>query len=210
MCCAVVVELTGKNTRGACVIFRRPIFPSLIFLDGKPAADGVGFIDQPFGIADNFGGARMFLDAEARITCAGSTGASDLAVMMQGQRAGTFPQAHFSKSTHHVKDEVVRRCAALMEQKIDMPPSMDVLAAEVGISVRQLDRRFNQAMGQSPSRYFRSMRLSYARWRLTHTTDRIAEIAADAGFSDSAHFYREFRKSYGTSPSLYRQSSNAV
>ncbi|MFG6627879.1 helix-turn-helix domain-containing protein [Sulfitobacter sp. 1A09368] len=44
--------------------------------------------------------------------------------------------------------------------------------------------------------------------RLTHTTDRIAEVAADAGFADSAHFHREFRKSYGTSPSLYRQSSN--
>ena len=172
---------------------------------------------------------RIFLDAGARITCAGSTGASDLALhlihrhcgseyaqqsirhmMMQGQRAGTFPQAHFSKSTHDVKDEVVRRCAALMEQKINMPPSMDVLAAEVGISVRQLDRRFNQAMGQSPSRYFRSMRLSYALWRLTHTTDRIAEIAADAGFSDSAHFHREFRKSYGTSPNLYRRSSNTL
>lgn len=171
---------------------------------------------------------RIFLDAGRRITCAGSTGASDLALhlidrhcgsvyaqqairhmMMQGQRAASFPQAHFSKNIQHVKDEVVRRCAALMEQKINMPPPMDVLAAEVGISVRQLDRRFAKALGQTPARYFRAMRLSYAVWRLTHTTDAITQIAADAGFSDSAHFHREFRKAYGTAPRQYQQSTLA-
>lgn len=169
---------------------------------------------------------RIFLDAGARITCAGSTGASDLALhlidrhcgsvyaqqairhmMLQGQRAATFPQAHFSQNIQHVKDEAVRRCVALMEQKINTPTQTDVLATQVGLSARQLDRRFNRALGQSPARYFRAMRLSYALWRLTHTTDTIAQIAADAGFSDAAHFHREFRKTHGVAPRQYQNTA---
>jgi transcriptional regulator GlxA family with amidase domain len=41
---------------------------------------------------------------------------------------------------------------------------------------------------------------------LTHTTDTVAQISADTGFSDGAHFHREFRKQFGRSPKQYRQS----
>ena len=168
---------------------------------------------------------RIFLDAGDRITCAGSTGASDLALhllarhcgselaqqairhmMLQGQRADTFPQAHFTQNIQQVSDEVVRRCIHLMEQKLNTPPQIETLATQVGLSARQLDRRFIRAVGQSPGRYFRAMRLEYAAWQLTHTTGTVAQIASDAGFSDASHLHREFRKISDVAPHQYRSA----
>ena len=59
-------------------------------------------------------------------------------------------------------------------------------------------------LNQTPSRYFRDMRLRYGAWLLTHTTDKIAQIAVDTGFADAAHFSRAFRALYSTTPQGYR------
>jgi transcriptional regulator GlxA family with amidase domain len=105
-----------------------------------------------------------------------------------------------------VSDEYVRRCVNLMERALNDPPAIPSFAQEVGLSPRQLDRRFTKAVGKPPGRYFREMRLRYGSWLLTHTTDTVAQIAADTGFSDAAHFHREFRKQFGQPPKQYRQS----
>ncbi|MHA3976470.1 GlxA family transcriptional regulator [Halovulum sp. GXIMD14794] len=171
---------------------------------------------------------RIFLDGGDRITCAGSTGASDLALhliarhcgpqraqqslrhMILGQqRASTFPQAHFVAEVQGVTDDVVRRCVTVMEQKLNEPVPVALLAARVGLSERQLNRRFQAALGVTAAAYYRNMRLRYGAWRLTHTMDRISGIAADAGFSDAAHFSREFRRVYGHTPKAHRAQSGA-
>lgn len=168
---------------------------------------------------------RIFLDAGDRITCAGSTGASDLALhlisrhcgperaqqsirhmMLNRQRDSSFPQAQFSDEARDLRDDVVRRCVSIMEQSLNAPISMEKLSRRVGLSERQLARRFSCGLGMSPSRYYRFLRLRYGAWRLMHSTDRVAAIAADAGFADAAHFQREFRKQYARSPSGFRRA----
>jgi transcriptional regulator GlxA family with amidase domain len=130
-------------------------------------------------------------------------------MLLTGVRPSTHPQAHFKIQMESVADECVRRCVNLMEQALNDPPAIPYLAQEVGLSPRQLDRRFTKAVGKPPGRYFREMRLRYGSWLLTHTTDTVAQIAADTGFSDAAYFHREFRKQYGRSPKQYRQSVSA-
>ncbi len=112
---------------------------------------------------------RIFIDAGDRITCAGSAGAADLALhlitrhcgrekalqsirhmLLTGVRPSTHPQAHFKIQMESVADECVRRCVNLMEQALNDPPAIPYLAQEVGLSPRQLDRRFTKAVGKPP------------------------------------------------------------
>lgn len=168
---------------------------------------------------------RIFLDDGDRITCAGSTGASDLALhlvsrhcgperaqqslrhmVLNRQREASFPQTQFAEEARELRDDAVRRCINIMEQTLNAPISVDELSERSGFSTRQLSRRFRQSLGQTPSQFYRSLRLRYGAWRLVHSTDRIAAIATDAGFSDTSHFVREFKRHYGVPPGEYRQS----
>lgn len=167
---------------------------------------------------------RIFLDAGDRITCAGSTGTQDLGLhlisrhcgperaqqslrhmVLNDQREATFPQAQFTGETKNLQDCVVRRCVNLMEQTLNAPISLDELAAHCEISSRQLSRRFQVSVGETPSRYYRSLRVRYGAWRLAHSTDLVSVVATDAGFVDASHFQREFQKIYEMTPAQYRR-----
>lgn len=82
--------------------------------------------------------------------------------------------------------------------------SLDQLAAQLNISVRQLERLFKECTGQSPQAYGRGMRLRLAAWLLTHSKKTISVIAATCGFSDASHLGREFRSTFGIPPSVWR------
>ncbi|RKF13598.1 GlxA family transcriptional regulator [Roseovarius spongiae] len=197
-------------------------------MDGRPACVHWNvrdeFIDQFPGIdtvSDN-----IFLDTGDRITCAGSTGASDLALhlvrrhcgaeraqqslrhmILNRQRKASSPQPQFASGAGAIRDGAVRRCINLMEQSLDVTVPLAELAARAGLSERQLARRFHDALGQPPSRYYRHLRLSHGAWRLVHTTDPVMQIAVETGFADASHFHREFRRRYGMPPAIYRKAA---
>lgn len=171
---------------------------------------------------------RIFLDVGDRITCAGSTGSQDLALhlinrhcgaekaqqslrhmVLNDRRDASSPQAHFASEIRDLRDPIVRRCATIMEQNLDTPFLTESLAEEVGLSSRQLSRRFQASLGMTPSRYFRSLRVRYGAWRLVHSTAPVSTIAAEVGFVDASHFQREFAKQYQMTPAKYRKSPGA-
>lgn len=168
---------------------------------------------------------RIFLDAGDRITCAGSTGGSDLALhliarhcgpqraqqsvrhmILNRRREASFPQAQFFEEVRDLRDDAVRKCISIMQETLNAPIPLDELSIRTGLSERQLARRFTASTGQSPARYYRRLRLRYGAWRLLHSTDRVAAIAADSGFSDASHFQREFARQYRVSPLAYRKA----
>lgn len=73
-------------------------------------------------------------------------------------------------------------------------------AATVGLSERQLRRRFLVAVGLSPKAYARVVRLHRA-MALARAVDAPdwAEIAVRSGFYDQPHMLAEFRRAVGTS-----------
>ncbi len=165
---------------------------------------------------------RLFVDEGDLITCAGSTAAVDLGLylvarhcgrdkaqqamrhmMLQGIRPAHVPQAHFYDDLAHLDDVRVRQAAHFIEQRIDNPPSLDAIARYIGISSRQLERAFNSALGMSPMAFYRHVRLQYGRWLLLNNAGSITQIALDCGFSDGAHFSREFSSHFGASPRSY-------
>lgn len=75
---------------------------------------------------------------------------------------------------------------------------------ESGYSHRALVALFRQAMGLTPKRYVRLMRIRRVLRRIGQAP--LADLALDAGFSDQAHLAREFREITGVSPTGYLQS----
>jgi transcriptional regulator GlxA family with amidase domain len=166
---------------------------------------------------------RLFIDEGDLITCAGSTAAIDLGLylvsrhcgrdraqqavrhmMLTGIREPNLPQAYFRQELEGVSDPRVLKAVHFMEQQIDHPPQIPAVARYAGASARQLERAFKSELGTTPVKYHRLMRLRYGRWMIDNKMDSITQIALDCGFSDAAHFSREFRQEYGMPPSRYR------
>jgi AraC-like DNA-binding protein len=76
------------------------------------------------------------------------------------------------------------------------------LAAQLGMSERQLERRFLSWVGMSPKAVARVVRLQRIAAHF-HSGMSWAEIAAETGFSDQAHMVREFRAMTGTTPARF-------
>ena len=68
------------------------------------------------------------------------------------------------------------------------------------------ERLFQGVVGAKPRAVYRRMRLRHAHWMLANTRSSITSIAIDTGFSDGAHFARQFKQMTGVSPSAARHA----
>jgi AraC-like DNA-binding protein len=77
------------------------------------------------------------------------------------------------------------------------------LEAITGLTRYELARQFRLALGTSPHRYLLARRLDLARQRM-RAGRPLADVAAEAGFADQAHFTRTFKATFGLTPARYR------
>lgn len=75
----------------------------------------------------------------------------------------------------------------------------EVLEAVSGLDRFELARQFRFATGTSPHRYLIMRRLDRAKPKLA-AGHSLAEVAAETGFADQAHFTRHFRAAFGITP----------
>jgi AraC-like DNA-binding protein len=86
---------------------------------------------------------------------------------------------------------------------------VDDLAARLRMSERGLQRLFGDYVGVSPKWVIRRSRLHDAASRLANDEDvNLTHLAQDLGYSDQAHFTRDFKALVGRAPSDYRRSAN--
>ncbi|WP_235962583.1 GlxA family transcriptional regulator [Jannaschia marina] len=90
-----------------------------------------------------------------------------------------------------------------MEQAIEDPVSPALLAQQVGMSTRQLERLFRRYLDRSPKRYYMELRLARARNLLMQTDMSIINVALACGFTSPSHFSKCYRAHYNTTP--YRE-----
>ncbi|MGB0799033.1 MAG: GlxA family transcriptional regulator [Planktomarina sp.] len=90
-----------------------------------------------------------------------------------------------------------------MEQNIEEPISPSILAREVGMSTRQLERLFRRYLNRSPKRYYMELRLQKARNLLMQTDMSVINVALACGFASPSHFSKCYRAHYETTP--YRE-----
>jgi AraC family transcriptional regulator len=115
----------------------------------------------------------------------------------------------FGESNTAPKGGITGRQLRLVEDHVDARIDQDISVAQlaqlVGLSDAHFARAFKQSSGQSPHKFVTERRLERGKRLLADTTDSIAEIALDCGFSDQAHFARSFSQHYGSSPSAMRK-----
>lgn len=81
------------------------------------------------------------------------------------------------------------------------------IAASLGLSLRQFHRRLKAAIGLTPAKYVRFLRLESAAQLLKHERDKnIAEIALMVGFKDPNYFSKVFKTLYELSPNQFRNT----
>jgi len=99
-------------------------------------------------------------------------------------------------------------CAAqIMSQNIEEPLSVGEIALACGISTRQLERLFRWHTGQTPTRYYESLKLERARELLTQTDLPLAEVALASGLSSASLLNRKCRRLYGRGALRIREAA---
>lgn len=165
----------------------------------------------------------------ARITCAGGISVVEMAARLISLHCGpdraskvihqmtvsrqggsSFVERRAALGYLSVEDATVRHAVLLMEENLEAPLNIAVIAKMIGTSVRNLERAFMAEMNASPNEFYRRTRLRYARWMLVNTTRKITDIAYECGFADAAHFIRVFREAYGVTPGKLRTSRGAA
>lgn len=92
--------------------------------------------------------------------------------------------------------------------KKDVAASWDTatLAVLVNLSPSRFRHLFKQETGATAAQYLKEMRLEKAERMLCTTFLSIKQILKQVGIASNAHFVRDFRRKYGTTPTAYRRT----
>jgi len=91
--------------------------------------------------------------------------------------------------------------------RVEVSPSLRMLAARIGSSPFQLQRAFRTMVGESPKQYTLRLRLERAATRLATRDASVLEVALGAGFKSHEVFTRAFSRHFGLTPTTYRASA---
>lgn len=98
----------------------------------------------------------------------------------------------------------------LMREHVQNVLSCDDICDRIGLSTRQLERLFRQHLNTSPTAYYMSLRLEFARQQLKNTRSPIQKVALNAGFSSTSYFSRCYKKQFGLTPREARTGVHRV
>src|SRR5438105_5193378 len=105
------------------------------------------------------------------------------------------------------EDTRIRRAIALLRARPNKELNMDELAMQVGLSRSRFYDLFQLCTGFSPRAYLDMLCVETAISRLSSGRGKIAEVAAELGFSAPSNFTRFFLNQVGVPPSEYRRAT---
>jgi len=87
--------------------------------------------------------------------------------------------------------------------------SVQKVADQVQMSIRQLERKFSDTLKMSPREFITKLRLKTACEMLTEGKEPILNIAISLGYYDQSSFTLQFRQHMGITPLQYRKDRQA-
>jgi PAS domain S-box-containing protein len=104
-----------------------------------------------------------------------------------------------------LEDKFLHKLEALIAKHYTDPElDISLLASELAMSERQLQRKIKVILGTTPNNFIKEFRLKKAQVLLTSGA-QIGRIALDVGFSSQTYFGRCFKESYHCTPKQYQQ-----
>lgn len=172
---------------------------------------------------------NVFVIDNNRYTAAGGTASTDLMLRLIARAHGaelanlvadqlihTAPRSDKDEQRLSIPTRIGVRHPKLatvihrMEEHIEDPVSPAILAQDVGMSARQLERLFRRYLNRSPKRYYMELRLQKARNLLLQTDMSVINVALACGFTSPSHFSKCYRALYKTTPYRERGSSDSA
>jgi AraC family transcriptional regulator len=95
----------------------------------------------------------------------------------------------------------------MLRTRFVAPPRLSEIASEIRIHPVHLAKTFRRFTGITIGEYMRQLRVEFAREKLACSSEPLAQIALDAGFSDQMHFTKVFRRFTGITPLQFRKLS---
>jgi len=108
-------------------------------------------------------------------------------------------------STLRFYKERLLRVLVYIQQNLDGPQPLEKLATLAGLAPHHFHHVFTGMIGEPLAGHIRRLRLERAAGRLKLTSQRVLDIALEAGFDSHEAFGRAFRASFGVSPTQFRQ-----
>jgi AraC-like DNA-binding protein len=110
-----------------------------------------------------------------------------------------------SLSVVELENSAVDTARRILESRLDDPPSLEELAAQVGMSVSKFKQVFTRICGKPPYAYLRDVRLERAMCLLRFDGMRVTEAALEVGYNNLSHFAKSFEARFGIKPSRARR-----
>lgn len=170
---------------------------------------------------------RLYVIDRDRISCAGGTSVVHLAahllerhcgrvpaiktlrILIENQPLGTETPQPEAIVTRKASDTLVHQAMLMIEERLSHPDLLTDVSRDLGISIRQLERRFIADVAITPLQYRLRLRLARARWMVENTDTSLTDIGFDCGFGNCSHFSRAFVGHFGTRPSKLRRNIRA-
>ncbi|WP_067859035.1 helix-turn-helix domain-containing protein [Nocardia shimofusensis] len=92
-----------------------------------------------------------------------------------------------------------------MNEHLDLPHTVDELAARAAMSTRTFARRFAAETGTTPVKWLTTQRILHAKQLLEDTGFGLEQIAARCGFGSAALLRHHFQRHVGLAPTEYRR-----
>lgn len=125
-------------------------------------------------------------------------------------RAGLDRRAAVSGDEAGPRRSDLRELLAWVGTRLDEPPTLDAMAARIGLSPAHLVVVCRRETGRTPLEQVTEMRIAEACRRLVATPDSVTEVAHGLGFCSSQYFSAVFRRQRGTTPSAWRSGQRGA
>nr|WP_255618223.1 helix-turn-helix domain-containing protein [Aurantimonas sp. VKM B-3413] len=164
-----------------------------------------------------------------RMTCAGGSAAVDMMLHLVKEHLGPLGASRvanliihpYRREAESFLDDVftsahsdlplpVRKACRKMAEAVEAGCDIEVVATDLSMSRRHLDRLFRAAFSRTAAEHYRMMRLARARKLIKATRADLSTIAARCGFASYSHFLRRYKAAFGVSPTEDRRSNLPV
>lgn len=128
--------------------------------------------------------------------------------LVRGEGVRQKIPSFLTDSTADALPPLVAQAVELYSRNLEYPMSAGDVADRVGVSERQLERAFKSAVGESPGRYYRGLRMRAARQLVMYSNESFTDIAHSVGYATSSTLLQNYRAHFGISPQEERRNLN--
>ena len=172
---------------------------------------------------------QLYVRSGERLTCAGAAAILDMMVAWIGWHGDAdlagevaehllLREARPPETGQRASDAgastglgtAVARAQAIMREHVDEPLSCGEVARRVGLSLRQIERKFKDELHCSILQRYRLIRMTRAHQLLQQTELSVTDVAFSCGFSSPEYFCRLYRAMFNCSPSKDRRQSTTA